>query len=210
MGYGTKSVRLNLSKDMLDGMADGFNDVLGNYKNAGTVAKITRSTKSMAAFGSNRLYTQVAYQEFTFNELDMIDEMSIIHKANKIELTQKVMATKISNTSDALLKEALLKVNTGTVAHLARNEYEFSRMAVSHEAWHKIDLDNNIRKVFVSELKDANITISEKAEVSYYALVGGDGELFAEVGALYVSGRQDLIPRNILQVFEKTIKGLKL
>ncbi len=39
-------------------------------------------------------------------------------------------------------------------------------------------------------------------------MIGGDGELFAEIGSLYVSGRSDLIPDKLLAIFEDTIKGL--
>ena len=44
---------------------------------------------------------------------------------------------------------------------------------------------------------------------SYYYAGKAKKELFAEVGALYSSGRKDIIPTNILDIFEDTIKGLK-
>ena len=206
--FGSKVVNLKLDKGVIDGLSDGLNDVLGKYKNSGIVAKIERSKTSMAAFEGNVLYRDTKYQSFKFKEDSMLEEMALALNPEKAGLTKNFINKKILVATNEAERLALKSVNTGTVAHLARNEYEFARMATNHEAWHKIDLDNKLRVPFVSKLKEANITLAEKAKVSYYSMIGGDGELFAEIGSLYVSGRRDLIPDKLLAIFEDTIKGL--
>jgi SPP1 gp7 family putative phage head morphogenesis protein len=199
--YADKVPQIKLENDILDGLSIGYSDILDNYKNIGKVKEFKRDNKIMMAFQGNALYVKKDYQKFLFNEASLIEEIKGVKTFNS-ETFKKWKESK--KTLSASIRDS---IKTPSVAWYGRNDFEVSRLTAQHESWHKIDLDNNLTKTFVEKTK--GISDEDIAKVSYYALIGGKKELFAEVGALYSSGRKDIIPTNILDIFEDTIKGLK-
>ena len=179
----------------VDGMVQGFRDVLGKYKNKGKVTKIGKTNDAVAQY----IPPDKWQPDDGFNIGDLKTGWSrSLKNSNNKELTLR-MLNRSANKSGYTVERQL-------VSDLAKTEYEYSRMTFNHEAWHKIDMDNGLEDVFLKNLRSRGLRDEVAYDISWYAYKGGIDEMFAEVGALYSTGFKNLIPKQILEAFEETIK----
>lgn len=185
----------DLSKEYVDGIASGLDDVLDNYNNNGYVEYIGRTKTAQASY-------------IVPDKWQPTDAFSIGYLDDVYTSSRKYMDAQLARLIDRtspLIERAL-------VSDIAETPYDYARITLNHEAWHKIDNDNGLIDIFWSKLKEAGIIKGKLTDlsyqVSYYAEKGGVDELFAEMGALYTSGNSNLIPKELLDIFESTIEGI--
>lgn len=182
--------------DFIDGTYAGLNEVLGNYKTAGKVTTIGITNKAGAQFIPSTKWQPESH----FKVGDFMSNY-------KSETT-------LSQTTIERWQERINKnIQVNTTGNYANSKFEYAKILMSHEAWHKVDGDNKLTDIFMQNLYSKGI-IKDKLDdysykISYYAGKAGNDELFAEVGALYSNNRRHLIPKEMLQAFEETIERVK-
>lgn len=224
-----KDYDLSMEPDLIDGMAIGIGDVMSKFKHSGKLTRVEKTMKSQIASFSYSIdgkeeggYFKIGRFGNSYKDLETNKTFAKSLFDNDIksyENTARLVQEKIkqgkkippimAQAVEKLEKAKRLKQNTTrfSVADDAKSRFEYARTVFNHETWHKIDYDNSLNKKF----KDLIIGIDaeEIVKVSAYSLKGGSMELFAEVGALYSSGKKSQIPESILKAFEETIKGVK-
>lgn len=195
----SNAVSKNLSSyeiDYVDGAYSGIDEVLGKYKTNGKVSTFGITNKAAAQYVPSGKWQPE-------------DHFKIGDVAKNYKQETTVSESTIKRWQERINPNIIVN----TTANHAKSKFEYAKILMSHEAWHKVDSDNGLVDIFKEKLYKNGI-IKDKLEdlsygVSYYAGKASTDELFAEIGALYSNDKKDLIPKELLKVFEETIEKVK-